>query len=340
MHTHNVCNICIGEQSLIYHVPGIIGTHCQVISFGPYLEKITSILSTLISQIVSTMSGYSFWALSGGRLRLCQTQLCPTLRASTCRLSHDDNKGKWLDKNDDKIGIAYFFIDFLSHFNLFRFFLCAFWFQLFCSFNWFGCCAESLLKSTMPSSASAPSHSRHSMFHQKYTLLMHTSFHTKVKKIENTFLITFQIPLLSIGIMYKLQHDRFLHAEHANIFKATLRSFSAGEVKTYSLYGTGVIKCVMCRAYIKFTKKMCKKTKNRKAYHKSLKLCLVSLLPVHQLPPPASFLVLYVWVSSEWRLNVFFCGWRIWSIFRTNYFRSESQSETRILASPCYQCKI
>ena len=143
MHTHNVCNICIGEQSLIYHVPGIIGTHCQVISFGPYLEKITSILSTLISQIVSTMSGYSFWALSGGRLRLCQTQLCPTLRASTCRLSHDDNKGKWLDKNDDKIGIAYFFIDFLSHFNLFRFFLCAFWFQLFCSFNWFGCCAES-----------------------------------------------------------------------------------------------------------------------------------------------------------------------------------------------------
>ena len=38
------------------------------------------------------------------------------------------------------------------------------------------------------------------MFCQKYTLLTHTSHHTKVKKIENTFLITFQIPLQSIGI--------------------------------------------------------------------------------------------------------------------------------------------
>ena len=81
------------------------------------------------------------------------------------------------------------------------------------------------------------------MFCQKYTLLTHTSFHTKVKKIENTFLITFQIPLLSIGIMYKLQHDGLLHAEHATIFKATLRSFSGGEVKTYSLYDTGGQMC-------------------------------------------------------------------------------------------------
>ena len=49
----------------------------------------------------------------------------------------------------------------------------------------------------------------HLHFCQKYTLytlLTHTSHHTKVKKIENTFLITFHIPLLSIGIMCKLHH--------------------------------------------------------------------------------------------------------------------------------------
>jgi len=116
------------------------------------------------------------------------------------------------------------------------------------------------------------------IFCQKYTLLTHTSFHTKVKKIENTFLITFQIPLLSIGIMYKLQHDRFLHAEHANIFKATLRSFSAGEVKTYSLYGTGVIKCVMCRAYIKFTKKNVQKNQEQKSLSQKFKImsCVIT----------------------------------------------------------------
>ena len=78
--------------------------------------------------------------------------------------------------------------------------------------------------------ASAASHSQdfRCNFCQKYTLLTHTSHHTKVKKIENTFLITFQIPLLSIGIiMYKLQHNSLHVASDATIFKATLRSFSA-----------------------------------------------------------------------------------------------------------------
>ena len=66
-------------------------------------------------------------------------------------------------------------------------------------------------------------------FLSKIYLLTHVYFIQKYR-IENTFRITFQIPLLSIGIRYKLQHDG-LHAEHATIFKATLRSFSAERLK-------------------------------------------------------------------------------------------------------------
>ena len=88
--------------------------------------------------------------------------------------------------------------------------------------------AQDLSKSINNASAASHSQDFRCNFCQKYTLLTHTSHHTKVKKIENTFLITFQIPLLSIGIiMYKLQHYGLHVASDATIFKATLRSFSA-----------------------------------------------------------------------------------------------------------------
>ena len=70
--------------------------------------------------------------------------------------------------------------------------------------------------------------------------------------------------------MYKLQHDGLLHAEHATIFKATLRSFSGGEVKTYSLYDTrGIWSNVSCVGFTVSSQKSAKKNKNTKAYHES-----------------------------------------------------------------------
>lgn len=56
------------------------------------------------------------------------------------------------------------------------------------------------------------------------------------------------------------------HADAATIFKkATLRSFSAGEVKTYSLYDTGGIwSNVSCVGFTVSSQKMCKKTRTQK----------------------------------------------------------------------------
>ena len=90
---------------------------------------------------------------------------------------------------------------------------------------------QDLSKPTKPSSTSAAWYSEDFRFDVLSKIYFIDAYFTSYKSKKDREYISYHVSnpvTIYRHIMYKLQHDG-LHAEHAIIFKATLRSFSAGD---------------------------------------------------------------------------------------------------------------